>query len=131
MTDSTGSDFTAIEALAQTYFDALYEGDVDKFAGIFHPQARLFSVGGGETVILDVPTYLSIVGGRESPAQRGDHREDILLSIDRPTPSTGHIRVCELFLPKRFTDELTLMKCDGKWSIVSKVWDFEILDEKA
>lgn len=130
MTDTTGSDFAAIETLARTYFDALYEGDVDKFASIFHPEARLYSVGGGQAVFLDVPAYLAIVGGRESPAQRGDRREDIILSMDRPTPSTAHVRVCELFLPKRFIDELTLLKQDGEWKIVSKVWDFEIVDEK-
>jgi hypothetical protein len=131
MTDVSQSDFAAIEALAHTYFDALYNGDVDAFASVFHPDARLYCAGGGETVIMDVPTYLDIVANREAPAARGDRREDVIVSMDRPTPTTAHLRVQELFLPKFFTDELTLMKENGTWRIVSKVWDFELLDEGA
>lgn len=129
MTDRAESDFGAIEALAYRYFDALYDGDAEAFAAVFHPEARLFCAGGSEVVILDVPAYLGIVAGRESPRERGDPRTDEILSIDRPTGTTAHLRVRELFLPKRFTDELTLMKESGEWRIVSKVWDFEVLKE--
>jgi hypothetical protein len=131
MTGARDSDFAAIEALARRYFDALYDGDVETFAALFHPAARLFSAGGGTTTILDVPAYLALVKGRVNPRARGDRREDTILSIARPTPSTAHLRVRELFLPKRFTDELTLMKEHGSWRIVAKVWDFEILREGA
>jgi len=129
MTRTTQSDFVAIEALAHIYFDALYDGDVDGFAAIFHPQAMLFCAGGGQTVIMDVPAYLDVVANRASPRSRGDRREDVILAMQRPTPTTAHLRVRELFLPKRFTDELTLMKEDAVWRIVSKVWDFEVLED--
>ena len=129
MTGEPISDFAAIEALAQRYFDALYDGDVEAFAALFHPAARLYSAGGGTTTIMDVPAYLAVVKGRVPPRVRRDRREDTVLSIARPTPTTAHLRVRELFLPKRFTDELTLMKEGGAWRIVSKVWDFEIINE--
>lgn len=32
-------------------------------------------------------------------------------------------------LPKRFTDELTLVRTDGGWKIVSKVWHY-VLHER-
>lgn len=131
MPETRSSDFAAIEALAHAYFDALYFGDTGAFAAIFHPEARLYCAGGGGTVILGLSAYLEIVAGRAAPAARGDRREDVILSMDRPTPTTAHLRVRELLLPKRFTDELTLMKEAGQWRIVSKVWDFEILDEAA
>lgn len=115
----------AILSVLQDYFDALYAGDADAFARILHPRARLFCATDGRLVIMDVPDYLDLVRGRESPAARGDPRRDEVLSIDVPTPTTAHARVRELFLPKRFTDELTLLLTAGSWRIVSKVWHFE------
>lgn len=125
------SDLDAVVEVARKYFDALYRGDADLFAEIFHPEARLFSCTGGEPVLMGVRAYLELVAGRKNPADRGDRREDRILAIEIPTPTTAHLRVSELFLPKRFTDELTLMKQDGAWSIVSKVWDFEIVGDPA
>lgn len=121
------SAFHEIEALAQMYFDALYAGDTQLFAKVFHPQARLFSVGGGTETLLDVPQYLAIVAGRENPCDRGDPRRDEILSIDLPTPTTALLRTRELFLPKRFTDDLALVRGADGWRIVSKIWDFETL----
>jgi hypothetical protein len=122
------SDFNACTTLAQQYFDALYTGDTDLFARIFHPDAMLWCAAGGTYTTLTVPAYLSIVAGRASPASRGDRREEAILSLSIPTPTTAHLRVTELFLPKRFTDDLTLLKQDGVWRIVGKVWDFEMVD---
>jgi len=108
------------------YFDALYHGDVPLFTKLFHPKACLFSPTGGELLVLDVPSYLDIVAGRQAPAARGDRRDDRILSIDIPTSTTAHARVQELFLPKRFTDELTFIRVQDEWKIISKVWHFEI-----
>jgi len=123
--------YREIEALAQSYFDALYDGDTALFAAIFHPAARLFSVGGGVETMLDVPQYLAIVAGRENPRDRGDPRRDEIVSIDLPTPTTALLRTRELFLPKRFTDDLALVRGAGGWRIVSKIWDFEVLEAGA
>ena len=114
----------AIWQILEMYFDALYRGDADLFAEVLHPKARLFCSTDGQLVIMDVPEYLELVRGRESPASRGDRREDEIVSIEAPTPTTAHVRVKELFLPKRFTDELTLLFIDGRWRIVSKAWHF-------
>lgn len=116
-----------ITQLLSEYFDALYNGDVETFARIFHPDARLYSANEAEFLILDVPQYLKRVAGRPSPAARGDRRADEILSVAIAGPATAHARVRELFLPRRFTDELTLLRHRGRWQIISKVWDFEVL----
>ena len=41
--------------MVQHYFDALYEGDVDKLAVIFHPSADLPWQDKGELKVLTVP----------------------------------------------------------------------------
>jgi Putative lumazine-binding len=116
----------AIRQLLEKYFDALYRGDADLFAEVLHPKGRLFCSTDGQLLVMDVPEYLDVVRRRESPASRNDRREDEIVSIEVPTPTTAHVRVKELFLPKHFTDELTLLFVDDRWRIVSKVWHFTV-----
>lgn len=113
--------------LLSKYFDALYDGDTRLFAEIFHPEARLYSAAEPGFLVLDVPGYLERVRNRPSPRSRGDRRQDEIVSIAIASPTTAHVRVRELFLPKHFTDDLTLVRDNGRWLIVSKVWHFELV----
>ncbi len=124
------SDENAIRDIANTYFDALYNGDADLFAAIFHPAATLFCFADAAPVIMGVEDYLAIVRGRASPASRNDPRRDEIVLVEVPTPTTAHLRVREIFLPKQFTDELTLAKTPDGWRIVSKVWHYTLIENE-
>ncbi len=109
----------------QTYLDALFFGDVEAFRSVFHPLARLYSATEGKLVNLDVDAYLELVANRPSPEQKGDIRQDEIVSISIGSPTTAHVRLRDVYLPKRFLDDLTFVLIDGDWRIVSKVWHFE------
>ncbi|MCA0343828.1 MAG: nuclear transport factor 2 family protein, partial [Proteobacteria bacterium] len=87
---------------------------------------QLYSATEGKLVNLDVDAYLDLVANRPSPEGKGDVRQDEILSITVSSPTTAHARVKDVYLPKRFVDELTFVLIDGKWQIVAKVWHFEI-----
>jgi hypothetical protein len=125
-TERKMSNESELRDLANKYFNALYTGDAILFERIFHPAAMLYCFTEATPVIMSVERYLDIVRGRASPASRKDPREDQIVSIEIPTPTTAHLRVREIFLPKQFTDELTLVKTVEGWKIVSKVWHFTI-----
>lgn len=108
-----------------TYFDALYHGDTDAFEQIMHPTIQLYCATDGELLNIDLPAYLKVVRERPSPASRQDQRDDRILSIALGSATTAHVRVQDAYLPKRFTDELTLVKLDHRWWIVSKVWHYD------
>ncbi|WP_415183061.1 nuclear transport factor 2 family protein [Phaeovulum sp.] len=123
-------DHTAIAELAQTYFDALYEGDAAKFEAIFHADGYLHSNGGNAYAHMDVPTYLNVVRNREAPAARGEARADEVLGISFLSPTLAILTTREVFLPKLFTDVLVVVKFGDDWKIVSKAWDFTMIDQK-
>lgn len=108
-----------------TYFDAIYYGDADAFERIMHPSIQLYCATDGELVNMDLLAYLKLVRGRPSPASRKDQRYDRILALDLASPTTAHVRVQDAYLPKKFTDELTLVKIEGRWWIVSKVWHYD------
>lgn len=112
----------AVRSVLQDYFDALYDGDVEKFARVFHPACRLFTVAEGGVMTLDYDAYLKRVGGRPSPRSRGDAREDEILSLTISAPTLAHARVKDCYLPGHYINELTMLKVDGSWRIAAKVW---------
>ena len=52
------TDVPALRSLAQTYFDAAYEMDAEKFASIFHPSSSVTKIG--EDGNVDVTDLLQI-----------------------------------------------------------------------
>ena len=117
---------TAILDVLEDYFDGLYDGDTEKLSRIYHERVRLFCLTDPELVELDLPSYLELVKNRPSPASRQDERFDRVLEVSVPSPTTAHARVRCAYLPKRFTDDLTLVMTDGGWKIIAKVWHYEL-----
>lgn len=122
-------DHAAILELARTYFDALYEGDAAKFEAVFHADAHLHSNGGGTYVHLGLSAYLDVVRNREAPAARGEARADEVLALSLLSPTLAILTTREVFLPKHFTDVLVVMKFNDEWKIVSKAWDFTLINQ--
>lgn len=124
MTDNT---LTAnVRAAVQAYLDALYFGDIEGFRSVFHPQAQLYSATEGKLVNLKIDAYLDLVANRPSPQEKGDLRQDEIISVSIGSPTSAHVRVKDVYLPKKFVDDLMLVQINGKWQIVSKVWHFDL-----
>ena len=115
---------TLLEAV-QTYFDALYEGDVEKFRAVMHPKVRLYCPTPDPPLEMDLDAYLKLVGGRPSPASRNDPRHDRVLAAVVASPTTAHARVQDAYLPRLFTDDLTFIRGPQGWEIISKVWHYD------
>jgi Putative lumazine-binding len=125
------ADYTAVTAVLQTYFDGLYHSDTARLREAFHPQARYVSATeaetkDGELLHLSLEQYFPIVDARPAPADRGEARADRIVSIEFAGPVTAFARVECAIGPKFFTDLLTLVKVDGKWRIIAKVFHFDL-----
>jgi hypothetical protein len=126
----TGTDDAkTIRAVIQTYLDGLYESDADKIASAFHPASALTSVtDDGELVITPRDTWLDKVRARPSPKQRGLPRHDDVLTIDLVGPTMAYVKLKCAIPPRFFTDQLSLLKIDGRWQIAQKVFATEMRD---
>ncbi|QDF40838.1 nuclear transport factor 2 family protein [Bradyrhizobium symbiodeficiens] len=117
---------SSVEAVVQSYFDGLYEGDAEKLGTIFHPSADLRWVEKGELQVLTVPDWLDRVRKRASAKAEGKPREDFIVTIDRSDENTAFIKVrCQL-PPRFFTDYLVAMKLADGWQIVSKSYRYDV-----
>jgi 4-oxalocrotonate tautomerase len=120
-----------IHETLRLYFDGLYMSDTGRLAQAFHPEARYVCATGGAFVNLGMAEYLPIVAARVSPESRGEVRRDRVLSIELAGPVTAAVRVECSIGPKFFTDLLTMIRLDGRWQIIAKVFHHEPLPEAA
>ncbi|MGL6208627.1 MAG: nuclear transport factor 2 family protein [Paracoccaceae bacterium] len=117
--------FDAVIPVLQTYFDGLYHSDTARLRQVFHPQAQYVTVTGGTLLYRDMATYFPVVDARPSPASKGEVRRDEIVSIDFAGSVTARAVLRCAIGTRLFTDFLTLIKLDGRWQIISKVFHFE------
>ena len=122
-------DVKIIEGVIQTYLDGLYESDAGKIASVFHPTSALASVtNDGELVVTPRDQWLDKVRARPSPKLQGLTRHDQVLAIDLISPTMAYVRLKCAIPPRFFTDQLSLLKIDGRWQVAQKVFMTEMRD---
>jgi hypothetical protein len=121
----SNADLSAIEAVVQTYLDGLYEGDADKLASSFHPTSALTQSVDGKVVVTPRDQWLAAVKTRPSPKSQGLTRGDHVLVVDLAGPTMAFVKVKCQIPPRYFTDQLSLLKIDGRWQVAQKVFQTE------
>lgn len=128
---SADADFAGVTAALHTYFDGLHHSDTGRLAQVFHPQAIYCCATEGPLLYRTMAEYFPVVEQRPSPASRGQARRDRILSIEFAGPVTAFARVECAIAPRFFTDFLTLVRTDGRWQIMSKVFHFDVVEQGA
>jgi 4-oxalocrotonate tautomerase len=120
------SEISAIEALVRDYFDGLYHSDTARLRKVFHPRAVYACASDGTLVYHTMDEYFPIVDARPAPASRNEARADRILAVEFAGPVTALVRLNCAIGPKFFTDLLTLIKIDGRWQIIAKVFHYDL-----
>lgn len=121
----TEADREAIVHVLNEYLDGLYHSDTTRLRRVLHPQALYATASDGTLLVRTMPEYFPIVDVRPSPASHGQAREDRIVSIDFAGPVTAIARLECVVQPRHFIDLLTMVKLDGRWWILSKVFHFD------
>jgi hypothetical protein len=123
--------YAAVVQVLSDYFDGLYHSDAEMLSRVFHPEARYVCATEEPLMHLGMDEYLPMVARRPSPASRGEARRDRIAGIEFAGPATAFARVNCAIGPKYFTDFLTLVRVDGRWRIIAKVFHFDLTDQTA
>lgn len=114
----------AIAGLLGDYFDALYDCDVGTLAAVFHPKAIYATADETPFLHRTMDEYFPVVAARQSPASRGEVRRDHIDDIQFAGENTALARVRCSIGARDFVDLLTLVRIDGHWRIIAKVFHF-------
>lgn len=121
-----GAAYAELATALTDYFDGLYFSDTVRLRRIFHPGAVYACATEGQLLRLTMDEYFPIVDRRPSPASLAEPRRDRIVSIEFAGPVTAFVRLHCAIGPKLFTDLLSLVKVDGRWQIISKVFHFDL-----
>ncbi|MEM6452610.1 MAG: nuclear transport factor 2 family protein [Cyanobacteria bacterium P01_D01_bin.105] len=119
-----GLEYLAVVEVLKDYYDALYRCDTGLLAQIFHASAQYFTASSGELLHLDMNTYFPIVEQRISPESSGETYGFSIDSIEFVGAVTAIAIMRSSLFSKDYIDLLALIKLDGKWQIISKVFHY-------
>ncbi|MEH6438036.1 nuclear transport factor 2 family protein [Massilia sp. DD77] len=114
-------DHQAILVVLADYFTGLYTGDTDLLRTVFHPQAALFAEVRGQPYYKRVEDYLEAVELRAAPQERDEPYQMRVLSLN----VTHNIATAKVHVPAlgfNYVNYLSLVRMDGAWVIVGKVF---------
>lgn len=114
-------DKIAINQLLDSYFNSIYEGDVQALGKLFHPGALLFGDVKGQPYAKTLDAYLDGVANRQSPKDLGKPVQANIISIDLINSiavAKFHLKMYEF----NYDEFLSLHKIEGKWFIVNKMF---------
>lgn len=113
----------AIEAMLSDYFDAMHTQDMVKFDRVFNENVVLYSAQTGELNIRTYVVYREAVVNRESPESKGEARNEKIIMIDEISDTAALAKVQLEMFGGVMQDYLSLIFINGKWQIISKIWE--------
>lgn len=122
------SQLARVESVLHDYFDALYYCDTEKLQAVFHPKAIYATADETPLLHRTMPEYVPVVAARESPASRGEARRDAIDEVQFAGDNTAFARVRCSIGTRDFIDFLTLVREDGRWRIMAKIFQISQRD---
>lgn len=114
-----GADEAGARKAVELYLRGHATGTVEPFREAFHPEMKMFFNRDGAFMQRTAAEYLAGVSGKAAPDEARRKRRIVSLDV---TGDVGVAKV-ELDYPEALlTDYLTVMKVDGTWRIVNKVF---------
>jgi protease I len=118
------ADEAAIRQTVQYYFDGGKNRDSLTLRKAFHPEARMLFARDGKLVVVPIAEYISRVGSERLKPGEVDSTERKVTSVD--VVGDAAVAKVELKRPNALlTDYMSLLKVDGRWLIVNKIFTRE------
>jgi hypothetical protein len=114
------SDESAVRETVQTYLHGLKFNDVDSLRKAFYPEARLFFVK--KSGDLGQLTQAEWYEGFKANAGKEEAGSLEIASVD-VTGNAASVKVEEDYPGSHYTDYVALLKLNGEWKIVNKIFD--------
>jgi len=117
-------DVNEIKEALKLYFDGSFESSGEKIATVFNGAAHVYGHDGdGALRDMDIDSFVKLVESGASRKPRPVYpRHDEILSIEFTGVNTAIARVKIRVLSTMFTDILSFIRLDGKWTIISKLY---------
>jgi Putative lumazine-binding len=107
-------------AVARDYLDGMFYADETKLRRAFHPQSLQVGHYRGRLEYDPLDTFVKFV--TEGPASMPGTPYNAEIAVLEVAFDIAVVKVVDDWFGERYTDYLTMLKHDGKWSIVNKAF---------
>jgi hypothetical protein len=114
------SEEQSIESVVHLYVDGMALAHAGALRKAFHPKASIIGNYEGKVEWLSLDEFIDAVGS-EGPGVNGSQTLIQIEAID-VTGDAATVKVVDEFAGMRFSDYLSLLKIEGRWLIVAKVY---------
>lgn len=114
-------ELNAIIDTVYLYLRGMHESDLDALRRAFHPNLQSYGYRESKLSISTGQNFIDLVDSLDTPADIGERFDMGIEQID-VTGSVAHVRVRDLHLGMVYTDYLALVKIEGRWLIVNKMY---------
>src|SRR5262249_34028816 len=109
----------AVRECVELYFKGHATGNGDYFRQAFHPEAKLFWIKDGQFAQRTSAAFAA--GGAGKPAADEAQRKRRIVLVDI-THDAAVVKVDLDYPGRHLVDYLSLLKIDGRWKIVNKIF---------
>ena len=115
------NDHQPVLELVNKYLRSVYEGDTQALREVFHPNVRVEDMVTGVFRSRPVEQYIEGVGSRQSPSAAGEPFTMTPLAIE-VLGDMATVTAELHFLGNHYYNALSLLRCDGRWLIMHKLF---------
>jgi hypothetical protein len=122
------ADEAAVRQTVQYYFDGGKNRDSVALRKAFHPDARMLFAKDGKLVVVPIGEYIARVTENQPKPGEVDSTKRQVVEVD----VAGDAAIAKLELDRPdvlVTDYMSLLKVDGRWKIVNKIFTREFRRE--
>jgi hypothetical protein len=118
-------ELASIHKTIDLYIDGVQNGKLESLREAFHPQSSMFGYKGQDLFITPIAGLYDYIGSTTPPAQAGEAGKQYTCVITSISVA-GHAATVEMVMDgyheHDFVDYFQLLKVDGRWWIVSKLF---------
>lgn len=112
------ADIAAVIDVARAYYDGSIAADEKLLTGAFHPRASIVGNLQGKLVWQTLEEFIDECKQEADGAGPGTWRIEAVSILG----DTAEIKFGNEFAGEWYTDDLSLLRVDGRWCIVHKTW---------
>lgn len=112
----------AMARLLADYFLLMHTQDLQLYDQVFHPRSHLYGFMQGQLNERSAADYRAQLAERASPRTQGFERAEQVLWVDYLSDDLALVKVRLSLYGNTMVDYLNLVKTDGEWRIISKLW---------
>ena len=116
------AEMKAASVPVENYIRALETGNADYARMAFHKDARMIGNNRAGFISMPIEEWMKGLQGKPSDDEAQRKRSFRMIEL---TPTTGVARVDLAYPEVNFVDYMTLLKVDGEWKIINKLFHAE------